>query len=139
MAVWPDYQMICTIFGHLQQCKFAQYHKKFAKVCWTMCQILNEPPNFVTMAEFLCQSGVISPDLVALIPGLFFIYFCLIKQTFKVLQQIFVKKCFYSIWTWDSNPQPSGHVSPPITTRPGLFLHSKGETALHRWPLIWLL
>ena len=31
-----------------------------------------------------------------------------------------VKKCPSSIWCWDSNPQPSGHESPPITTRPGL-------------------
>ena len=23
-------------------------------------------------------------------------------------------------WCWDSNPQPSGHESPPFTTRPGL-------------------
>ena len=25
-----------------------------------------------------------------------------------------------SIWCWDSNPRPSGHESPSITTRPGL-------------------
>ena len=25
-----------------------------------------------------------------------------------------------SIWSWDSNPQPSAHESPPKTTRPGL-------------------
>ena len=32
------------------------------------------------------------------------------------------EKCPSSIWCWDSNPQPLGHESPPITTRPGLPL-----------------
>ena len=31
-----------------------------------------------------------------------------------------MKKCPSSLWCWDSNPWPSGHESPPITTRPGL-------------------
>ena len=30
------------------------------------------------------------------------------------------EKCPFSIWCWDSNTHPSEHVSPPITTRPGL-------------------
>ena len=46
-------------------------------------------------------------------PGLFFVYFRLFKQTLQFLQQICVKKCPSSIWCWDSNPQPSGHESPP--------------------------
>ena len=54
------------------------------------------------------------------IPGLFFVYFCLFKQTITFSQQINVKKCPSSIWPWDSNPQPLEHESPPITTRPGL-------------------
>ena len=29
-------------------------------------------------------------------------------------------KCPFSIWCWDSNPQPSKPEYPPITTRPGL-------------------
>ena len=29
-------------------------------------------------------------------------------------------KCPSSIWCWNSNPRPSEHESPPITTRPGL-------------------
>ena len=33
-----------------------------------------------------------------------------------------VKKCPSSIQCWDLNPQPSGHESVPITTRPGLIL-----------------
>ena len=49
--------------------------------------------------------------------GLFLVYFRLFKQT---LQQIYVKICPSSIRYWDSNPQPSGHEPPPITTRPGL-------------------
>ena len=51
---------------------------------------------------------------------LFFVYFCLFKQTLPFLQQINVNKCPSSIRSWDSNPRPSEHVSPPITTRPGL-------------------
>ena len=38
----------------------------------------------------------------------------------KFLQQIYVKKCPYSIRCRDSNPQPLKRESPPITTRPGL-------------------
>ena len=51
------------------------------------------------------------------IHGLFFNYFCLIKQT---VQFFTTNKCPSSIQCWDSNPQPSEHESPPITTRPGL-------------------
>ena len=49
-----------------------------------------------------------------------FCFFHLFKLTFKFLQQIYVKKCPSYIWCWDSNPWPSVHESPPITTRPGL-------------------
>ena len=56
------------------------------------------------------------------IPGLFFIYFCLFKQTsLQFLQQINVKMCPSSIQCWDSIPRPLEHESPPITTRPGLL------------------
>ena len=37
---------------------------------------------------------------------------------FKFLQQIYVKKCPSSLLYQDSNPRPSEHASPPITTRP---------------------
>ena len=50
----------------------------------------------------------------------FFNYFSLYKQTLIFLQQICVKKCPSNIRWWDSKPQPSGHESPPITTRAGL-------------------
>ena len=53
-------------------------------------------------------------------PRPLFVYFRLFKQTIQFLQQINVKKCPSSIWCWDSNPRPSEHESPPITTRPGL-------------------
>ena len=51
------------------------------------------------------------------IPGLFFVYFCLFKQT---LHTNICEKCPSSIWCWDSNPGPWQHESPPISTRPGL-------------------
>ena len=53
------------------------------------------------------------------LPGLFPVYFCLLKQTLQFLQQITVKMPS-SILSWDSNPLPLEHKSPPITTRRGL-------------------
>ena len=53
-------------------------------------------------------------------PSLFFINFCLFKQTLQFLQQIKVKKCPSSIQRRDSNFQPSDYESPPLTTGPGL-------------------
>ena len=51
------------------------------------------------------------------IPGLFFLYFRLFKQTLQLLQQIYVHPVYGArIQT----PQPSGRECPPITTRPGL-------------------
>ena len=85
-----------------------------------MCQILNEPPNFVTMAEFFCQSGVISPDLVALIPGLFFHLFLSFQTHITIFTTNQCEKCPSSIRCWDSNPRPLEHEFHPITTRPGL-------------------
>ena len=41
-------------------------------------------------------------------------------NTTTILQQIYVKKCPSSIRCRDSNPRPSEHESPPITTRPRL-------------------
>ena len=52
--------------------------------------------------------------------GLFFVYFRLFKQTLHCLQQMCVKKCPSCIRSWDSNPQPLEHESPPIATWPGL-------------------
>ena len=51
-------------------------------------------------------------------PRPLFVYLCLFKQTLHFLQQIYEKKCPSSIWCLDSNPQPSGHESPPITRAP---------------------
>ena len=42
------------------------------------------------------------------------------NKHYKFLQQIYVKRCPYSIWCWDSNPRPLERESPPITTKPGL-------------------
>ena len=38
----------------------------------------------------------------------------------QFLQQINAKKCPFSIWHRDFNPQPLEHKSSPIITRPGL-------------------
>ena len=49
-----------------------------------------------------------------------FIFFDLFKQTsLQFLQQMYVKKCPSSTQFRDSNPRPSEHESPSITTRPG--------------------
>ena len=49
---------------------------------------------------------------------IFFVYFRLFKHpNFKT---IICEKRQSSIRCWDSNPRPSDHESPPITTRPGL-------------------
>ena len=53
------------------------------------------------------------------IPGLFSIYFRLFIQTSQFLQQINVKEYPSSLRCSDSNPRPSKHESPPITTRQG--------------------
>ena len=42
------------------------------------------------------------------------------NKHYNFLQQIYVKKCPSSLRCRDSNPRPSEHESPPITTRPGL-------------------
>ena len=47
------------------------------------------------------------------------------QTTLQFLQQINVKKCPFSIQCWYSNPQPSEHESPPITTRLSYFNVSK--------------
>ena len=46
-------------------------------------------------------------------PGLFLVYFRLFKQTLEFLQQIYVKKCPFSIRRRDSNPQLSDYKSLP--------------------------
>ena len=53
-------------------------------------------------------------------PGLFFVYFRSFQTNITILQQIYVKKCPFSIRCCNSNPRPSEHESLPITTRPGL-------------------
>ena len=40
--MWPDGQIVCSVFGHLQQLKFTQFYKKFATVG---SQILNKAKN----------------------------------------------------------------------------------------------
>ena len=59
-----------------------------------------------------------SPDVFTLLlyffkkmanPGLYFIYFCLFKQTLQFFQQLNVKKCPSSLQHRDSNSQPSDY------------------------------
>ena len=52
-------------------------------------------------------------------PASFSFIFVFSNKHYNLLQQI-CEKFPYSIWCWDSNPQPSGHKFPPMTTRPGL-------------------
>ena len=41
LAVWPDCSLIISIFGHLEQWKFAKKYHIFAKVSSQFCPILN--------------------------------------------------------------------------------------------------
>ena len=71
-------------------------------------------------------------------PRPLFVYLCLFKQTLHFLQQIYEKKCPSSIWCLDSNPQPSGHESPPITRAPAqqrkCCSENKIKTLIH---IVW--
>jgi len=53
-------------------------------------------------------------------PASFPFIFSLFKQTLQIYATNICEKCPSSIRCRDSNPQPSEHKSPPITTRPGL-------------------
>ena len=53
-------------------------------------------------------------------PGLFYRLFSVFfKETLKLLQQKYVKKCPSNTRRWDSNPRPLEHESPLITTNQG--------------------
>ena len=68
---------------------------------------------------------------------LFFVYFCLFKQTLQLLKQVNVKKCPSSILHRDLDSQPSDYKSPPLTTRlvgsrPLVYhLHNHYKKAVH--------
>ena len=53
-------------------------------------------------------------------PASFSFFFVFSNKHYNFLQQIYVKQYPFNIWCWDSSPQPAGHESAPITTRPGL-------------------
>ena len=53
-------------------------------------------------------------------PGLFFIYFCLLKHTSQILQQIGLQKMSIQYTVLGFELTTFGHESPLITTRPGL-------------------
>ena len=71
------------------------------------------------------------------IPGLFLIYFHLLKQTLRFLQQIYVKKCPSSIWCQDSNPRPSEHESPTITARLPTLKNAKKVSCCGEMTIYW--
>ena len=53
---------------------------------------------------------------------LFFIFSVFLKTKITIFTTNQCEKCPYTLWCWDSNPRPSEHESPPITTRPGVPL-----------------
>ena len=54
-------------------------------------------------------------------PGLFFVYFRSFQtNNTSLTTKMWKMSCPSNIWCLDSNPQPSGYESHPITTRPGL-------------------
>ena len=65
-SVYPDGCIICFMFGHFKQCKFARLQIKLAKVSSKICLIINEPIQDDQSFLTLCQCGEISPDLVTL-------------------------------------------------------------------------
>ena len=64
---WPDGYVIISIFGHLEQWKFANKCEIFAKVGSQFCQILNSYSREGTKLFKLCLSGEILPNLVTLV------------------------------------------------------------------------
>ena len=63
-----------------------------------------------------------------LYPASFSFIFGLFKQTsLQLLPQLYVKKCPFSIWCWDSNPRPLEYESLPVTTRPRLQVTNLGH------------
>ena len=61
---WLDY---FSIFGHLQQWKFALKHQIFAKADSKFCQTLNNAFKIFIIINIFCVSGAILPNLVTLI------------------------------------------------------------------------
>ena len=59
------------------------------------------------------------------------------KQTVQFLQQIYVKKCPFSIRCRDLNPRPTERESLPITTRPGLP-QSKSKLPFNLAAFTWI-
>ena len=74
--------------------------------------------------------------------------FRLFNPTIQFLQQINVKKSPSSIWCWDSNPQPSEHEFPLVTTGPQIYLFGRTQasqigghpyryTSLYKVSIVW--
>ena len=64
--VWPDGCIICSIFGHLQSWKLAQWQKRIAKVGSNFCQTINKPLQNRPKLFKYWHDCTISPNLVTL-------------------------------------------------------------------------
>ena len=56
-SVWPDDQIVFSIFGHLQQWTIAQKHTNCVKVNWKLCPKPNKP-------EIICHRFLIFAKVV---------------------------------------------------------------------------
>ena len=61
LSVWPDDQIVFSIFGHLQQWKFAPTHSNCVKVSYFFPNP-NEPYIYLQRFLNICQSGGTSPN-----------------------------------------------------------------------------
>ena len=53
-------------------------------------------------------------------PRPLFVYFRPVQTNIAIFTTNICEECPASIWCCDSNPRPSEHETPPITTKPGL-------------------
>ena len=105
------YVVIISLYLFYSSFLFYLFHAEFLSLCLSL-------DIFLTYCFFKWA-----------IPGLFFIYFRLFKQTLQFMQQIYLKKmlCPSSIQRRDSNSWPSEHESPTITNQGSRLI----------WGLIW--
>ena len=119
--MWPDWAIYWTLGNFLKPLATINLPKS-PTFLGNFCEVvkINHFSSEISFGQLLWTFGDFF--LVTLQPRhiLSFI-FGLFKQTSsQFLQQIYMKKCQSSIRCWDSNPQPSMHESPTMTTRPGL-------------------
>ena len=96
--VWPDDQIVFSIFGQLQQWKFAQKHTNCAKVSWKLCPKPNILPNiFKYLPKWwsFAKSGHTAYHRIA--NG--FLKLGQPRPLFVLFKYNFAEKMF-GIWTW---------------------------------------